>query len=195
MSEHSYDVWKCPNPYGGCEDTLNPSWHAHCPICGCAFWRRSSETKVDQAPRERVSTSAPDSIDADNINDATMSDSNLRDRENIAGSSELIGSWSRLINTERIQPSAAAAFGSATEKDEMVRLDIDRAKQIDGGDRQVSIPTATVNDVPLALPGDRTILYQDYDTVSGGWFEPLLKGGWTRLRIQCVSSRVDSRCG
>jgi len=34
--DHSDDVWDCPNPYGGCEYTQNPSWHAHCPICGAA---------------------------------------------------------------------------------------------------------------------------------------------------------------
>ena len=34
--DHSDDVWACPNPYGGCEDTHNAGWHAHCPICGAA---------------------------------------------------------------------------------------------------------------------------------------------------------------
>jgi len=179
MSDYTEDTWECPNPYGGCEYTRNASWHAHCPICGAAW----------QGP------SAPDSIDTDNINDATMSDSNVRGREGMAGSSQLIGSWSRLINSQKMPSDAAAADESAGEKDEVVRSDTDRSKKIDSGDRQVPIPTDTVNDVPLALPEQRTILYQDYDTVSGGWFEPLLEGGWKRLRIQCVSSRIDSPCG
>ena len=178
MADHTSDVWSCPNPYGGCEYTKNPSWLPHCPICGAAW----------QGP------SAPDSIDTDNINDATMSDSNVRGREGMAGSSELIGSWSRLINTQKMPPDAAAADESTKEKDEVVRSDIVRSKQIGGGDRQVSIPTDTVNVLPLDLPGDRTILYQDYDNVSAGWFEPLLEGGWTLLRFQCVSSRIDSTC-
>lgn len=34
--DHSDDVWDCPNPYGGCEDTQNAGWCTHCPICGAA---------------------------------------------------------------------------------------------------------------------------------------------------------------
>jgi hypothetical protein len=33
---HANDMWACPNPYGGCEGTWNPSWHSVCPLCGAA---------------------------------------------------------------------------------------------------------------------------------------------------------------
>ena len=34
MTDQPSDTWYCPNPYGGCEGTLNMTWQTRCPICG-----------------------------------------------------------------------------------------------------------------------------------------------------------------
>lgn len=127
MPDHTSDIWDCPNPFGGCEDTENPGWYTHCPICGAPKEPDYKESGVDRDLKEEVQSFAHD------INDITMTDTDMGIRalsESIK--SEVETGMTHYAPRPPPEPNETMPWLYTLHGFGMVRSEIDESRRSDG---------------------------------------------------------------